>query len=1055
MAHSSQSLTSTQNSPFLKTFEMITPPEVEPAYQRTSVFGQELIWSLIDASPTLPVRSHKQSPPNGPARMNVRKIAFSQSSVSPTFSNGRPLVDTVQELSSGRLNPDDIEPIRIVQHKGKWFTLDNRRLRAFMDAFVDTILVVKLDLKSPSVAKEFWDKKSNKSLTEGGTIRLPFSTDLATPFSEDRTYIFNKRVLNWTFEQLSQPNPRLKNEVLPDQYSNRMDYYQGFEELLFEEARAQLQNGLELAKLRKEYEYHFSLSQYKPARNPGNTTELKFTILPRPEPKIACDDPGIKPGDVLLLEHSRHPQLCLIALANYSDPDAPTPQAAFKVVIDEGLFEPFPFVFLEDEKWNAKTLGSLITLQRMFEACKVDPESPETPLEKSILSGILPPQELQQDSTLKPFSFEKEAVLFSLDPSQYVAVKKFLELEQGLHIIEGPPGTGKTTTVTKLLGALQLDDERVLVCAPSNKAVHILAERFIQQHPNVPVILVGVEKKLPLDGSLNNIFLNSWCLQKLMVLREFKTILFEYQPHKLAHGNIKFLPIRIASACDALKATSKRFSLLVENIKMYRLSFFEDLEHTLNLILENIKKYRHLISSQTPDTWKEVSHYAEMQNASTTCEIPKLVSNARMLLSHIATSLSSLETTLEKAAQDGSKMGLEKQLLDHAQIIFATLSVSGQHRFKTMEPIDTLIVDEAGQAVEAETLIALKTRPKKCLLIGDIKQLPATVISQKAERLKFGRSMMERLNKDCKQSQSMLTIQYRMHPEISDWPSRHYYQGKLKNHVSVSGKDYVMPQLDNSFPFLAPYAFINVHGNEVSGPSGNGFMNISEVQSTVSIVNYLARQHLIHVVNHVAIISFYAAQVNRIYDALKDQYPGIKVNTVDGFQGGESSIVIISCVRANLDQQIGFLKESRRLNVAFTRAKFSLIILGNQSTLMRSDIADLVADANQRNVLFQDSVLEKLVHKKIENPGTRSKWQHKTDLPREQPSKWRGDRPPHENTPLSKRTDIDQKTQLCRFYKINPLSCPKGAHCSFAHGNSEPSFSKPTDRSGPWRPQKK
>ena len=159
--------------------------------------------------------------------------------------------------------------------------------------------------------------------------------------------------------------------------------------------------------------------------------------------------------------------------------------------------------------------------------------------------------------------------------------------------------------------------------------------------------------------------------------------------------------------------------------------------------------------------------------------------------------------------------------------------------------------------------------------------------------------------------------------------------------------------MEKSFSFLGPYSFININGKEQNGPLGRSFFNQTEVKSIALIIDYLAQVCLIKVEEHVAVISFYAEQIHQINTALKSKYPNIRVNTVDGFQGGESDIIIISCVRANLDKQIGFLKDAKRLNVALTRAKFSLIILGNKSTLMRSDIAELVSDAGERNTLYE------------------------------------------------------------------------------------------------------
>ncbi len=1059
-----------KSSPAILTADLLTSEVVRPQLQSAALLARDLTRLSITPAENV-MRMNGQSPFDC---MKVREVAFSQATVSPTFSDGRLLIDMVRQLTSGKLGPYDIEPIRIVKHNGKWTTLDNRRLRAFMDAFVDMIPVVKFDLKNPLVAKEFWDKKSNKSLTNGGTIRTPFPNDSKQNYDQG-IYVFNKRVLNWTFEQIALPNPSLTKVALPDRYSSRIEQYKSFEELLIEEARAILQNGLELTNLEKEHAFRFLLSKFKPAKNPANPTEMKFDVLPESERDV-------KSGDALLLEYAENPRVRLIALTSYSESDVDNSKLSFKVVVDQALIAQFPLAFAAGQKWNARAIGSLITLQRMFEACTTFSERTETFLERSIWSGNLFPHGPQQDidspitlqrmfgafrtfpdwsddvfsngsqqiTTSLSLSLEENQLFSTLNCPQYEAIEKFLQIKQGLQLIQGPPGTGKTTTVIKLLRALQRRGERILVCAPSNKAIHILAERFIHDFPDIPVILVGVEQKLPPDGSLNSIFLNSWCSEKLGALKELERRLWDFEPSKVVNGSMKFLPNRIAAVSKEVVRCAKDVTELIEKIVVYAFSFLDNLLIKKSEILEALTEYHNLISSQTPEAWQEVAHYVKMQKVSVPYEMPRLISSARFFLSTISVALFSLQTKLAVAEKDPSKNGLEGQLLDHAKILFTTLSVSGQQRLKNMQPVDTLIVDEAGQAVEAETLIPLRANPKKCLLIGDIQQLPATVISQNAERLKFGRSMMERLARDCEQPYSMLKIQYRMHPEISHWPSRQYYQGKLENHESVCDKQHAIGTTKDIFPFLAPYAFININAKEGRGPSGHSFINIPEVVATTSIINYMAQELLIKVVNRVAIISFYAAQVSRIYEALKGRYPGIKVNTVDGFQGGENDIVIISCVRANLEKQIGFLKESKRLNVALTRAKFSLIILGNKPTLIRSDIANLVANADQRGLLFEEGVLQKLRTpkkeplKQISDAGYRKRGELPGRVPTKlitnHPSKKKANvasSPSSHSFPPAARQSSNYKTQLCHFFMNDPSSCSKGERCHYAHGETE------------------
>ena len=949
-------------------------------------------------------------------KMAVSNIYFTQATVSPYFSDGTKIADLAQDLASGGISPNVIPSIRVVRYRGRLWTIDNRRLRAFKDGFVDTITVNMVDLKDLGIAKEFWDKKSSKSLIESGVVRnKDFSVSNTQHFKEG-IYVFNKHVLNWTFEQIDQPMPGYQKNVLPDFYGNRYEYYTSFETLIFEEARAILRAGVQEVELQQSYPFLFSLIKLKIAKTAENPTEMKFSVL-------SGSEHNVKAGDALLLEHIDHPQLRLIALASYAPLDPICPQLSFKVFVDREITEEFSNAFEKDQQWKAKGLGSLITLQRMYETCKTSPDRGETILETCIVSGKSP-----RPVALEEINVSEQQMLSTLNPLQRTAIEEFLQLKEGLYLIQGPPGTGKTTTVIHLLKALQIREEKVLVCAPSNKAVHILAERFIHEFPDVPVILVGIEQKLPPDSNLNRIFMDSWCSQQIQFLMKMSGILWKFQPHKLIEGDVKFLSKRIKRSCQRLEQLSKDFSVFVKDVERYGLSCLEDLQSCQSELHKALCDYCEILSSPrlSASDWKEISqYYAQIDDQTSSLKLPKWVGKARSHLSTVSSILSSLQEKLSKAEIDSSDKGLESELLNHSQIIFSTLSISGQKRLKSIVAIDTLIVDEAGQAIEAETLIPMRVGPKKCLLIGDIQQLPATVISQDAEKLKFGRSMMERLIKDCEQPFLMLKVQYRMHPEISRWPSQKYYRGDLENHKSVCNPQYVVKEMGRNFPFLAPYAFINIDSKEAKGTSGRSFFNIEEAKSTALVIHHLAQEYLIDVETRVAVISFYAAQVNHIYETLKIRYPKIRVNTVDGFQGGESDIVIISCVRANREKQIGFLKEAKRLNVALTRARFSLIIFGNQSTLMRSDIAELVVNANERNLLFQEDVLQNLVRRRVE-PSTLT-------------HQWLGQKPsnprPFTQRVSSNSSNSNYKTQLCRYYALS--SCRHGNRCVFAHGKKE------------------
>lgn len=301
-------------------------------------------------------------------------------------------------------------------------------------------------------------------------------------------------------------------------------------------------------------------------------------------------------------------------------------------------------------------------------------------------------------------------------------------------------------------------------------------------------------------------------------------------------------------------------------------------------------------------------------------------------------------------------------MLNRAKVVFCTLSVAGRSMMKNIDDIDVLIVDEAGQSVEAETLIAFSLNPKKCLLVGDVNQLPATVISPEAEKNNFACSMMWRLIVERRQTYQMLTVQYRMHPHIRQWPSDQYYAGRLEDgeHIATRQLPY-KPQ--NNFLFSA-YAFVNVSSGREQ-KSGHSFINRNEAFAIIDALRYLKNQCHIGIQQHVGIVTFYAAQADLLKRLIKEKNLGnVRVHTVDGFQGDENDIIMILFVRANQYAGVGFLKDFRRLNVAITRPKHTLLIFGYLPTLElahNADVSKLIEDVKQRNLVYSEQEFNHIV----------------------------------------------------------------------------------------------
>jgi senataxin len=258
--------------------------------------------------------------------------------------------------------------------------------------------------------------------------------------------------------------------------------------------------------------------------------------------------------------------------------------------------------------------------------------------------------------------------------------------------------------------------------------------------------------------------------------------------------------------------------------------------------------------------------------------------------------------------------------------------------------LQVLLVDEAGQCPEPEVWVALAaTGARRIALVGDVQQLPATSLSPLAERLGYARSLMERLSTGRGYASVMLAMQYRMNPHIASFSNARYYQGRLQNAPET-----------HRHAGRAVF-FYDVVG--VERPAGTSVQNDAEAQAVVAYVTaHLQERSVAIASNVVAILTFYKAQVAEIQKRLDaaglSGTKAVKVSSVDGYQGSEADVVVVSFVRTAPGGGIGFLRDFRRLNVALTRARDTLVLFGHVSALraaLGSDVAALVDHAVQNN----------------------------------------------------------------------------------------------------------
>ncbi|MDJ1466226.1 AAA domain-containing protein [Xanthocytophaga flava] len=275
-----------------------------------------------------------------------------------------------------------------------------------------------------------------------------------------------------------------------------------------------------------------------------------------------------------------------------------------------------------------------------------------------------------------------------------------------------------------------------------------------------------------------------------------------------------------------------------------------------------------------------------------------------------------------------------EDITNKAQVITATLVGANHYTIADMK-FHTAIIDEAGQALEPACWIPI-LKAQKVILAGDHCQLPPTIKSIEAAQRGFNHTLLEKCVALHPEAVSLLTEQYRMHEHIMGYSSRVFYQNRLQAHSSVA--NHLLHTTDK------PVAFIDTAGcgfdEKLDGTSTTNPEEASLlIKHLTQLVTELQSHYTLETFPSIAIISPYKQQVNVIKDLLdhspdlEPYMPRIAVNTVDSFQGQERDIVYISMTRSNEKGEIGFLSDIRRMNVAMTRARKKLIVIGDSATL--------------------------------------------------------------------------------------------------------------------------
>ncbi len=454
------------------------------------------------------------------------------------------------------------------------------------------------------------------------------------------------------------------------------------------------------------------------------------------------------------------------------------------------------------------------------------------------------------------------------------AIKRALS-SKNLFLIHGPPGTGKTTTLVELIKRCVKKGEKILATADSNVAVDNLVERLSEE--GIGVIRVGNP------------------------VRVLKTI----RKHTL----------------DYLITLEPEFHKAKE--------FYEE--------IDKLRKEQERYVKPTPRYRRGLSDEEIIKRAST--GTPARGLNPKILRS-MAKWLKlqrKINTLYEKAKAEEEKA--VRKLLMRAEVVCTTNSTAGSEILAGYT-FDRVIIDEATQAVEPSCLIPL-VKGSKLVMAGDHKQLPPTVLSREAEE-GLSYTLFERLIELYGEGiYETLRVQYRMNKKIMEFPNRFFYGGKLIAHESVANhtiSDLINPEKYEKLTgelreIINPdnvVVFVNVKGNEFQKKGSTSYLNEEEARVVRDIVKALLFVGVKP--KDMGVISPYEDQVDLLSEILPK---GVEVQTVDGFQGREKEIILISFVRSNDEGEIGFLRDYRRLNVAITRARRKLICIGNSDTLRK------------------------------------------------------------------------------------------------------------------------
>ncbi|ETL91125.1 hypothetical protein L917_10290 [Phytophthora nicotianae] len=318
------------------------------------------------------------------------------------------------------------------------------------------------------------------------------------------------------------------------------------------------------------------------------------------------------------------------------------------------------------------------------------------------------------------------------------------------------------------------------------------------------------------------------------------------------------------------------------------------------------------------------------------------------------------------------KRQAEREILQAADVICTTCVGAGDPRLSNFR-FRQVLIDEATQATEPECLIPIVQGAKHVVMVGDHCQLGPVVMNKKAANAGLKQSLFDRLVLiDKKHRPFRLRVQYRMHPFLSEFPSNEFYEGDLQNGVAASERQLSSVDFPWPNPNKPTFFYICLGAEEISS-SGTSYLNRTEASNVEKIVTTFLKAGVMP--SQIGVITPYEGQRAYVVSymqrngPLRSQlYKDVEVASVDSFQGREKDLIILSCVRSNENQGIGFLSDKRRLNVALTRAKYGVILLGNPRVLAKQELWNKLLNHYRDNHLIVEGPLNNLTPSHMQFP---------------------------------------------------------------------------------------